>query len=93
MTWDLGTVASGATVAGTIKIHSHSSILSGQIVTGTFVLKSDDYMVPIKAQAVTEADTKECSNENVLPDPTPTPTPTLTPSPPGFFCLPIIVRS
>ena len=91
VTWDLGTVASGATVAGTIKIHSHSSIVSGQTVTGTFVLKSDSYLAPIKAQAVAEADAAECPNENVVPDPTPTPT--ATPSPPGFFCLPIIVVS
>lgn len=96
VTWPVGTVAGGATVEGTLKVHTFSSLNDGDMVTGTFALSSDLQPLPMIAEADAVTDSDECgSSGEMQPTATPTitPTPTATPLPPGFFCLPVIVVS
>jgi len=96
VTWAVGTVAGGATIEGTLKVHTFSSLNDGDVVTGTFALSSDVQPLPMIAEAAAVVDSDECgSSGEMQPTATPTitPTPTATPLPPGFFCLPVIVVS
>jgi len=96
VTWLLGTIAADATVEGTLKVHTFSSLNDGDVVPGSFALTSDLQPVPLIAKVNAEASHDECGGSGqVQPTATPTitPTPTATPLPPGFFCLPVIVVS
>ena len=103
VTWELGSVARDAIVNGTVKVHTMSTLADGQVVTGTFMLLADCLTEPVVAEAAAQGDTDACGGGVVPSTPTPTPTetasptvtptPSATPLPPGFSCLPVIIKA
>jgi len=106
VTWGMSVVGPGETVHLELVLHSYSTLNTGEIVTNTFCYIADQLLAPDERSVGLVVDESLCVPATATPTPTATatstatatatptitPTPSATPRPPGFFCLPIILK-